>query len=81
MQTATSIDRSRKQNAALDDEALLTSAHVKELCGSVSDMCIWRWLRDPRVQFPQPIKLNKRNYWRRGDIRAWQAMHSGKSRF
>jgi predicted DNA-binding transcriptional regulator AlpA len=36
-------------------------------------MCIWRWMRDPRVQFPAPVKINRRNYWRLGDLRRWQA--------
>lgn len=57
----------------LDDEALLNSAQTKARCGNVTDMCIWRWMRDERVQFPAPIKINRRNYWRLGDLRAWQA--------
>ncbi len=62
----------------LDDEALLNSTQTKARCGNVTDMCIWRWLRDPRVQFPQPVKINKRNYWRLGDLRRWQEQHAGK---
>ncbi len=70
----------RRQSAPdLDDEALLNSAQTKARCGSVTDMCIWRWLRDPRVQFPQPVKINKRNYWRLGDLRAWQAQHRSRT--
>lgn len=70
----------RRQSAPdLDDEALLNSAQTKARCGNVTDMCIWRWLRDPRVQFPQPVKINKRNYWRLGDLRAWQAEHRSRN--
>ncbi len=66
----------RRQSAPdLDDEALLNSAQTKARCGNVTDMCIWRWLRDPRVQFPQPVKINRRNYWRLGDLRTWQNQH------
>jgi predicted DNA-binding transcriptional regulator AlpA len=68
----------RASMPALDDEALLNSAQVKARCGNVSDMCIWRWLRDERVAFPQPIQINRRNYWRLGDLRAWQAKHTNK---
>ncbi len=60
----------------LDDDALLNSAQTKARCGNVTDMCIWRWMRDPRVQFPQPVKINKRNYWKLGDLRAWQDKHA-----
>jgi predicted DNA-binding transcriptional regulator AlpA len=30
-------------------------------------------MRDPRVQFPQPVKINNRNYWRLRDLHRWQA--------
>src|SRR5690242_20359902 len=32
---------------------------------SITDMTIWRWVRDPRVAFPEPTKLgaNHINYW------------------
>lgn len=63
----------------LDDEALLNSAQTKARCGNVSDMCIWRWMRDKRVAFPQPMKINRRNYWRLADLRAWQARHATKT--
>ncbi len=69
----------RAATPTLDDDALLNSAQVKARCGNVSDMCIWRWLRDERVGFPQPIQINRRNYWRLGDLRAWQAKHAGKA--
>jgi predicted DNA-binding transcriptional regulator AlpA len=36
-------------------------------------MCVWRWMRDARVMFPTPVKINNRNYWRVGDLRQWQA--------
>ncbi|MGC1408950.1 MAG: hypothetical protein WA864_08435 [Acetobacteraceae bacterium] len=65
------------QNAATpsvaeDDGAMLTTTQVRAYCGYVSAMCIWRWLRDPRVNFPTPITINRRNYWRIGDLRRWQ---------
>jgi len=62
--------------STLDDEALLTSAQTRARVGGVSTMCLWRWQRDERVQFPQPIKINNRNYWRVGDLRSWQAARS-----
>ena len=57
----------------LDEDTLLTSKQVRARVGSVSDMCIWRWMRDDRVQFPKPMQMNRRNYWRLGDLRRWQA--------
>lgn len=61
-----------------DDDTLLTSTQVRSRIGGVSNMCIWRWMRDPRVEFPSPIKINQRNYWRLGDLRQWQAARAVK---
>jgi predicted DNA-binding transcriptional regulator AlpA len=63
----------RASQAPADDDALLTSAQVRARIGGVSTMCIWRWMRDPRVMFPAPVQLNRRNYWRLGELRRWQA--------
>ena len=40
----------------------------------VSDMTIWRWMRDPEVAFPRPVKLgrNGRNFWWLPAILDWQ---------
>ncbi len=62
----------------LDNDTLLNSAQTKTRCGNVTDMCIWRWMRDPRVQFPLPVTINRRNYWRLGDLRHWQEQHAAK---
>ncbi len=63
---------------ASDDDVLLNSAQTKARCGNVTDMCLWRWMRDERVAFPQPLKINRRNYWKLADLRAWQERHANK---
>lgn len=44
---------------------------VCDLCGGVSDMSLWRWLNNPELNFPKPIKIGARRYWREADIVAW----------
>jgi hypothetical protein len=61
------------QAPVLDDDVLLTSVQTRARVGNVSSMCIWRWMRDPRVRFPAPVKINGRNYWRLGVLRRWDA--------
>jgi predicted DNA-binding transcriptional regulator AlpA len=39
----------------------------------VSDMSLWRWLHDPKLGFPAPIKIHKRRYWKLADLQAWEA--------
>ncbi len=56
-----------------DSEHLLNSRQVCARFGGVSLMSLWRWARDERLQFPQPVKLTNRNYWRMGDLRRWEA--------
>lgn len=64
----------------LDDDTLLTAAQTRARFGGVSAMCIWRWMHNPALQFPKPVKIgaSRRNYWRLGDLRRWQAEHAQK---
>lgn len=40
---------------------------------AVSDMSIWRWLKDPTVNFPKPaLVVRGRRYWAEGDLIAWE---------
>jgi hypothetical protein len=58
---------------SLPDDGMLTTAQVRERCGRVTTMCLWRWQRDERVQFPPPdVTILGRNYWRASTVRAWQ---------
>lgn len=38
----------------------------------VSDMTIFRWLKDACLGFPQPIRINGRRYWRLADLQAFE---------
>ena len=39
---------------------------------NVTPMSIWRWLRDPKLGFPQPTQIRRRNFWRVADIREFE---------
>ena len=49
----------------------LPSRQVRERYG-VTDMSLWRWLRNPKLGFPQPTIINSRRYWRVEDLEAWE---------
>lgn len=53
------------------DKRLIPAAAVRELCGGISDMSLWRWLNDPALDFPRPIYIARRRYWRQADVFAW----------
>ncbi len=41
-------------------------------------MTIFRWLADPRLSFPQPIRINGRRYWRIADLQAFEERQASK---
>jgi predicted DNA-binding transcriptional regulator AlpA len=53
-------------------EDLLPATATRSRYG-VSDMTIFRWLADPGLGFPQPIRINGRRYWRLADLQAFEA--------
>lgn len=53
------------------DCKLIPSATVREICGGISDMSLWRWLKDPDLGFPRPVVISRRRYWREADVSAW----------
>jgi|BarGraIncu00222A_1022003.scaffolds.fasta_scaffold152225_2 hypothetical protein len=38
-----------------------------------------RWREDPKLNFPQPIIINERWFFRRADIAAWQVLQANKA--
>ncbi len=43
-----------------------------------SHVTIWRWVRDADLQFPQPIQINRLNYWRLSELEAWEEAQASK---
>lgn len=50
---------------------IIPARTVRELCGGVSDMSLYRWLNNERLDFPPPIYIQKRRYWREAEIHDW----------
>ncbi len=44
----------------------------------ISHMTLWRWQNDPEIQFPRPMKIRKRRFWRLGDLVAFDARQRAK---
>ena len=38
----------------------------------ISDMSLWRWVKDPAIGFPQPMRINNRRYFRIDEIEAFE---------
>ena len=54
---------------------LLTGKQVQARY-SKSHVTLWRWVRDPKMNFPQPMVINGLNHWRLADLRSWEASQS-----
>jgi len=50
-------------------EKRIPAAAVRDLCGGISDMTLWRWL--DRQGFPKPSYIARRRYWREADVVEW----------
>lgn len=57
--------------ATLDNHRLVTANAVRELFGGVSDMTLWRRLADPELNFPKPLYIGRRRYWRESELVEW----------
>jgi hypothetical protein len=55
------------------DHEYLTAAQVRRRYGGISHMGLHRWLKHPRLNFPQPTKINGRRYFLKADLDAFDA--------
>ena len=53
-------------------QTYLPAGQVRARYG-VSDMSLWRWLRDEALGFPHPIRINGRRFWRLTDLEEFEA--------
>lgn len=53
------------------ERKLISASAVREICGGISDMSLWRWLQDDALAFPRPIYIQKRRFWREAEILSW----------
>lgn len=56
---------------ANDEGELIQASQVRARYGDVSDMWLHRRLHDDS-NFPRPIYIAKRRYWRLADLVAWE---------
>lgn len=51
---------------------LLPTKEVRKFCGNVSEMTLWRWLHDDRLDFPKPTIIRNRRYWDEDQLEAFR---------
>ena len=50
---------------------LRSARRVRAQLGNISPVTQWRWENDDNLDFPKPIKISGRNYFRGEEIDAW----------
>lgn len=57
----------------IESQALLfqSAPMRKVLLGGISETTLQRWLKDPALDFPRPIKIGQRRFWQRTEVIAW----------
>lgn len=55
----------------MTEQKRIPAAQVRELCGGVSEMTLWRWLNHSDLNFPRPTYIGRRRYWCEADVIAW----------
>lgn len=54
------------------EQKLIPATPLREtLLGGVSDMTLHRWLHREDLDFPKPIYIGRRRYWRESEVLAW----------
>lgn len=56
-------------------ENLIPQPKLRRMFGGVSNMTLFRWRQNGTL--PEPIVINRRNYYRESDIAAMQARLTG----
>lgn len=53
----------------------LTATQVKHRY-KISEMTLWRWLRDEKMAFPRPMVVKRRKLFKEDDLTAWERKHA-----
>ena len=68
------------KNDHADDNKYMSAKSVMARYDDRSDMTIYRWCRDPAMQFPQPVYFGRLRFWRIDELEAWERAQAAKSR-
>jgi predicted DNA-binding transcriptional regulator AlpA len=63
---------------SVHDDDLVTALQIRQHFGGISSETITRWIKSSELEFPQPMRINNRNFWTAGSIRTWKAQRAAK---
>jgi predicted DNA-binding transcriptional regulator AlpA len=54
------------------DKQYIIRRKLRARFGDISEMTLWRWERDKRLEFPRAVTINGRKYYDLAEIEAWE---------
>ena len=60
------------------EQKYLTGPQVRARYG-ISEMTLWRWLQDSNMQFPIPMVINRRRFFKESEITYWEQARIAKA--
>lgn len=63
----------------MENLKLISAAQMRDLCGGISQMTEWRWQRDPELEFPTPVRIRGRVFYREAEATAWLERQAEKA--
>lgn len=49
-------------------QAVISAPEARRYVGGISEMSLWRWERDPDMGWPQPVRVNRRKYYKVAEL-------------
>lgn len=56
----------------MSQDVYLNAKQVTTRYGGISEMTLWRWVKQGRSSFPKPIYVGRRRLWPLRAIEAWE---------
>jgi len=61
-----------------EQDVYLTSAKVCKRYDNINTVTLQRWVRNPELEFPQPLVVGRRWYFKVSELEEWEKRHRGK---
>lgn len=61
-----------------DDDALVPARKTEQRY-DIADRTLDRWLADPKLNFPRPVIINRRRYFRIRELKEWERQRAARA--
>jgi predicted DNA-binding transcriptional regulator AlpA len=58
-------------------DVYLTAVKVRKRFGDIAPVTLYRWIEDPEIAFPKPLKVGGRRFFKLKEIEEWEEKRKG----